>query len=78
MQRFVTKGINNEEDFTSLAPPRDGGNKHHKGRKYLKSSEEILFDPTPSKELTSHPHWTNEASDDNRSEDPFDVTPKEE
>ncbi|KAG5621215.1 hypothetical protein H5410_006433 [Solanum commersonii] len=39
----------------------------------------MLFDPTPSEALTSHPpSLTTEASDDDRGEEPIDVTPGEE
>uniref|UniRef100_M1BEM6 Uncharacterized protein n=1 Tax=Solanum tuberosum TaxID=4113 RepID=M1BEM6_SOLTU len=38
----------------------------------------MLLDPTPSEALTSHPPSTTEASDDDRGEEPIDVTPGEE
>uniref|UniRef100_M1CY66 Uncharacterized protein n=1 Tax=Solanum tuberosum TaxID=4113 RepID=M1CY66_SOLTU len=71
----------NEEDTkatstTNVRP--DGEKKDHKGKKHLKSNEKTLLDPTPSKALTSHPHSTTEASDDDCGEDPIDVTPGEE
>ena len=56
----------------------DGGMKNHKGKKKQKGNEEILLDPTPSKTLTSHPHSTSEASDDELGEEAIDVTTKEE
>ncbi|KAG5568609.1 hypothetical protein H5410_064377 [Solanum commersonii] len=49
----------------------DGGKKHRKGSKNLKST-------TPSKALTSHPPSTTEASDDDCGEEPIDVTPGKE
>ena len=56
----------------------DGGSKICKGNKHHKSSKEMLFDPTPRKALTCHPHLTIEASDDEYGDDAIDPTIKEE
>ncbi|KAG5586491.1 hypothetical protein H5410_046925 [Solanum commersonii] len=51
----------------------DGVKKHQKGRKHLKSSEELLIDPTTSKALTSQPSSTTKASDNEHGEEDIDV-----
>ena len=56
----------------------DGGSKICKGNKHHKSSKEMLFDTTPRKALTCHPHLTIEASDDEYGDDAIDPTIKEE
>uniref|UniRef100_M1BKU1 Uncharacterized protein n=1 Tax=Solanum tuberosum TaxID=4113 RepID=M1BKU1_SOLTU len=78
---FVTKEMANEGDVNAASTTNvrlDGERKNHKGKKHHKSSEEMLLNPTPSETLTSHPHSTTEASDDDRGEEPIDVTPGEE
>ena len=56
----------------------DGGSKICKANKHHKSSKEMLFDPTPTKALTCHPHLTIEASDDEYGDNAIDATIKEE
>ncbi|KAG5570841.1 hypothetical protein H5410_060607, partial [Solanum commersonii] len=46
-----------------------------KGQKHLKSNEELLLEPTPSKVQTSHSLLTTKASDDGRGEETIDITP---
>uniref|UniRef100_M1DG19 Uncharacterized protein n=1 Tax=Solanum tuberosum TaxID=4113 RepID=M1DG19_SOLTU len=53
---------------------QDGGKKHRKGRKHLKSNEKLLLDPKPSEASTSHALSTTEASDNERDEEPINVT----
>ena len=56
----------------------DGGSKILKGNKHHMSSKEMLFDPTPSKVLTLHPHLTIQASDDEYGHESIDFTIGEE
>ena len=56
----------------------DGGRKIFKEKRHHKSSKEMLFDPTPSKELTCHPHFTIETSDDDCGNEAIDATIGEE
>ena len=56
----------------------DGESKICKANKHHKSSKEMLFDPTPTKALTCHPHLTIEASGDEYGDDVIDATIKEE
>ncbi|KAG5607385.1 hypothetical protein H5410_028877 [Solanum commersonii] len=73
---MATEGDVNAASTTNVHS--DGGKKNLKGKKHQKGSEEMLLDPTLSKELTSHPPSTTETSDDDRGEEPIDVTPGEE
>ncbi|KAG5605266.1 hypothetical protein H5410_026758, partial [Solanum commersonii] len=60
--------MTNEGDINAASTSNarsDGGRKHRKERKNLKSSKEFLLDPTLN-------------SDEERSEEPIDVTPGEE
>ncbi|KAG5577062.1 hypothetical protein H5410_057196 [Solanum commersonii] len=71
----------NGRDFNASSTTNvrmDGGKKNRKGKKHLKSSKEMLLDPTPNEALTSHPHSTTEVSDDDRGEKPIDVTLRDE
>ncbi|KAG5597979.1 hypothetical protein H5410_039211 [Solanum commersonii] len=71
----------NEGDMNAASTTNvslDGGKKNRKGKKHQKSNEEMLFDPTPSKALTSHPLSTTEASDNELDEEAIDVTTGEE
>uniref|UniRef100_M1CXV7 Uncharacterized protein n=1 Tax=Solanum tuberosum TaxID=4113 RepID=M1CXV7_SOLTU len=71
-----TEGDVNAASTTNVRS--DGGKKNRKGKKNLKSSEEMLLDPTPSEALTSHPPSTTKASDDDLGEEHIDVIPGEE
>uniref|UniRef100_M1DB53 Uncharacterized protein n=1 Tax=Solanum tuberosum TaxID=4113 RepID=M1DB53_SOLTU len=51
----------------------DGVKKHQKVRNHLKSSEELLLDPTTSEALTSQPSLTTKTSDDEHGEEDIDV-----
>uniref|UniRef100_M1DQ09 Uncharacterized protein n=1 Tax=Solanum tuberosum TaxID=4113 RepID=M1DQ09_SOLTU len=73
---MANEGDVNATSTTNVRP--DGGKKNHKGKKHQKSNEEMLLDPTPSEVLTSHPHSTTEASDDELGEEAIDVTVREE
>ncbi|KAG5610508.1 hypothetical protein H5410_021789 [Solanum commersonii] len=73
---MATEGDINAASTTNIRP--NGGKKARKGKKHQKGPEEMLFDPTPSEALTSHPPSTIEASDDDRGEEPIDVTLGEE
>ncbi|KAG5627988.1 hypothetical protein H5410_013206 [Solanum commersonii] len=73
---MATEGDVIAASTTNVRP--DGGKKNRKGKKHQKGSEEMLLDPTPSEALTSHTPSTTEASDDDRGEEPIDVTPGEE
>ncbi|KAG5599132.1 hypothetical protein H5410_030502 [Solanum commersonii] len=71
----------NKEDVNAASTTNvrlDGGKKKCKGKKNQKSNEEILLDPTPSEELTSHPPSTTEESDDKLGDEAIDVTAEEE
>ncbi|KAG5596132.1 hypothetical protein H5410_037364 [Solanum commersonii] len=71
----------NKGDFnaTSITNVRlDSGKKLRKGKKYHKSSEEMLLDPTPSETLISHPPSTTEENDDKHGDEVIDVTTREE
>ncbi|KAG5609200.1 hypothetical protein H5410_020481 [Solanum commersonii] len=69
---MANKGDMNAVSTTNVCP--NGGKKNRKGKKHQKSNEEMLLDPTPSEVLTSHPHSTIEASDDELGEKDIDVT----
>ncbi|KAG5601945.1 hypothetical protein H5410_033315 [Solanum commersonii] len=56
---MATEGDENAASTTNVRP--DGGKKARKGKKHQKNPEEMLLDPTPSEELTSHPPSTTEA-----------------
>ncbi|XP_049394675.1 uncharacterized protein LOC125858961 [Solanum stenotomum] len=73
---MATEGDVNAASTTNVRP--DGGKKARKGKKHQRSPEEMLLEPTPSEALTSHPPSTTEASDDERGEEPIDVTAGEE
>ncbi|KAK4734083.1 hypothetical protein R3W88_008344 [Solanum pinnatisectum] len=73
--------MTNEGDVNAASTTNirlDGGKKNRKGKNNQKGNEEMLLDLTPSKALTSHPPSTTEASDDDRGEEPIDITPGEE
>ena len=56
----------------------DGRSKICKAYKHHKSSKEMLFDTTPTKALTCHPHLSIEASDDEYGDEAIDATIREE
>ena len=56
----------------------DGGSKICKANKHHKSSKEMLFDPTPRKALTCHPHLTIQANGDEYGGDSIDAIIREE
>ncbi|KAG5570019.1 hypothetical protein H5410_059785 [Solanum commersonii] len=65
---MTNKGDINASSTTNVR--QDGGKKQRKGRKPLKSNEELLLDPTPSEALTSHSFSTTEASGNKCDEKP--------
>uniref|UniRef100_M1E121 Uncharacterized protein n=1 Tax=Solanum tuberosum TaxID=4113 RepID=M1E121_SOLTU len=73
---MTNEGDINADSTTNVR--KNGGKKNRNGRKHLRSNEELLLDPTPSEALTSHPLSTIKASDDERGEEPIEVTPGEE
>lgn len=58
--------MRNEETLTLLAPTTSGRmvDKAPKGRKNLKKNEELFYEPTRSKVLTSHYASATKATDD--------------
>ncbi|XP_055822010.1 uncharacterized protein LOC129890490 [Solanum dulcamara] len=52
------------------------GRKHHKRKNNSKRSEEVPLEPTSSEALTSYSSSVTEVSDDERGEEPMDVTPR--
>lgn len=71
---MTTKEDTNASSTTNVK--LGGGKKHRKGRKHFKCSEEMLLNPTPTEELTSHPFSTIEAIDDERGEEAINVIPE--
>uniref|UniRef100_M1AKD3 Uncharacterized protein n=1 Tax=Solanum tuberosum TaxID=4113 RepID=M1AKD3_SOLTU len=69
---MATEGDVNAASTTNVRS--DGGRKSRKGKKHQKSNEEMLLEPTQSEALTSQPPSTTETSDDERGEEPIDVT----
>ena len=73
--------MDNEGDLNAASTTNvrlEGGRKNRKGKKHQKSSEEMLLNRIPSEVLTSHPPSLTKASEDDRGEEPIDVTPEEE